>query len=296
MDQQSIENRPRVLFYGSLLPSETEKVKSLLNVFIPELLDQGCFIITREGSPTNKDGQVWLDNIILDIAIAHRTKEKLDYSSVISYVSVDDHEPSTHDRKMLRLSGHGRLYLYRQLLEKCDAIVLIGGREGVYRISLFAHALKRLLIPFTIANGSAREVANEIAYEMTLLPESINVLSSSVLSISQSDCKKAVADMINEISNRREISSIQFKDSHLDVTNSKLDGSISLSDLFKLISKMKVSVIATIIAIIIAIGAGCYNLGVFVSGLNKSPDTKSNPAQTSTLQKKVNSTTNNKEP
>jgi hypothetical protein len=296
MDQQSIETRPRVLFYGSLLPTETEKVKSLLNVFIPELLDQGCVIITREGSSTSKDGQVWLDNIVLDIAISHRTKEKLDYSSVISYVSVDDHDPSKHDRKMLRISGPGRLFLYRQLLVKCDAIVLIGGREGVYRISLFAYALKKLLIPFTLANGSAREVASEIAYEMTLLPESINILSSSVLSIKQSDCKKAVIDIKNEILNRRKMPSNQFNISDLDVANNEIDESISLRDLFKLISKMKVSVVAAIITTIIAIGAGCYNLGFFVSGLNKSTATKSTPAQTATMQKVVNPSKNNKNP
>jgi len=288
MGQQSIENRPRVLFYWSLLPAETEKVKSLLNVFIPELLDQGCIIITREGSPTSKDGQVWLDNIVLDIAISHRTKEKLDYLSVISYVSVDDHDPSVHDRKMLRLSGPGRLYLYRQLLEKCDAIVLIGGREGVYRVFLFAYALKKLLIPFTLANGSAREVASEMAYEMTLLPESINMLSSSVLSIRQSDCKKAVIDIKNEISNRRKMPSNQF--------NHEIDESISLRDLFKLISKMKVSVVASIITTIIAIGVGCYNLGFFVSGLNKSTATRSTPTQTATMQKVVNPSKNNKNP
>ena len=281
MAKNSIENPLRILFYGSLLPSEVGKVKSLFEVFIPELLDQGCIVITREGTLNETDGQIWLDNLILDIAISHRTKEKLDYSSVISYVSVDDHEPSSHDRKMLRLSGHGRLQLYRQLLDKCDAVILVGGREGVYRISLFAHALKQLIIPLTIATGSAKEVATEIADEMVLLPESINLVSSSVCSISQADCRKAVSDIKNEVFQRR-ASSSSHKIDH------DLDGTISLSELIKLFGKMKLSVLATFFTIILTIAIICFKFGMFMSGLEGSPDISTPEKQTTLAPSTIN--------
>jgi hypothetical protein len=265
MAENSIKEPPRILFYGSINPSEAEKVKSLFEIFITELLDQGFVLITREGCQNSEtNDQVWLDNLVLDIAIPYRTKEKIDYSSVISYVSVDDHEPSSHDRKMLRLSGHGRLHLYRQLLSKCDAVVLVGGREGVYRISLFAHALKHLIIPFTIATGTAKEVATEIADEVPILPESISLVSSAINSISQADCRKAVSDIKSEIFRRRTAPPSNQIDNDLD-------GSISISELLKLVGKMKLSVFVALFTFILTIALGCFKLGVFVSGLEKPP-------------------------
>lgn len=273
MAENTIESPPKVLFYGSILPCEVGKVKSLLQVFVPELLNQGCVVTTREGAFQETDGQVWLDNIILDIAIAHRNKEKLDYSSVISFVSVDDHKPSPHDRKMLRLSGHGRLQLYRQLLDKCDVVFLLGGREGVYRLSLFAHARQHLIIPFAIATGTATEVATEFADEMLKLPDSINLVASSVCSIGQADCHRAVSDLKKEVFRRR-------TGSVLHGGNPNLDGSISLRDAIKLLGAMKLSALSALFGVIFAIAVSCFQLGMFVADLDKSIVRKTAPQAT----------------
>lgn len=48
------------------------------------------------------------------------------------------------------------------MLDYCDAVISLGGTEGVYRLGLFAAGTKKLFIPFALADGTSKQLVKEI--------------------------------------------------------------------------------------------------------------------------------------
>ena len=159
-----MKTQRKVLFYGSIPKTEYESTKAFLTLLIPKLIERDIQIITREGTPNNGGSLAWLDNMVLDVACVYCARHHIDLmtdNKVISY-SLDGKEPSAHKRCIINLPSSDRFSGYKRLMEKCDAVIGIGGAGGVYRFGLVAGATNHLFIPISIAKGDAAILAKEL--------------------------------------------------------------------------------------------------------------------------------------
>ena len=176
----------KVLFYGTLQRSAPKhtRVVQFCNKLVSELLDSRIVVATREGEPS-KSLKDWipLDNIVLDIACKHRDRESLPYESVISYglaTEIDSGRCSEHDRRIILLPAPSRLEMYKEMLLHTDALITMGGREGVYRIGLVATVLGLPVFPLPFSGGTSRTLWSELASSgcLAMLGDDIRYLLS----------------------------------------------------------------------------------------------------------------------
>ena len=168
----------KVLFYGSLPASADVKVKQFLGDLVRQLLDQGLTLVTREGTDNQTEvGTIWVDNVILNAACEYRDQRGLPRDRVLSYAfdsSVGHMAP--HDREIIRLPNDHRYGMYRRLLAKTDLLITVGGKEGVYRLGLFAAALRQTVLPLPFTGGTSETLWRELEGTPTLLPGSEDIL------------------------------------------------------------------------------------------------------------------------
>lgn len=174
----------RVLFYGRINKPDEAKVEMFLKELIRDLLLSDYIIITREGTAhPEKYDSIWLDNMVLEIACNWRNKLNLPYDRVQSFSMDDDLAASTHDRVMMVLSSNNRLVGYQEMLDNCDAVISLGGTEGVYRLGLFSVGTKKLFIPFAMANGTSKQLVKEFKsiLEKNYSPDFYPLISRNIL-------------------------------------------------------------------------------------------------------------------
>ena len=241
----------RILFYGSIDDERYDKTQAFLSVFIPKLMERGYQIVTREGCVPEPNTHGWLDNLVLDIACNYRDTHALPYDRVISF-RLDSATPSKHDRELITLASSERFAGYREMLEKTDMVIAIGGRDGVYRFGLVAAATNHFYLPLSVAGGVAGDkMTRELRDYLT------NNYSKEIVNYA---CKSHFEDMdmekmINEIarclnnpqtSSNSAITDEQFI-SYIENNPEKLEG-MDLKRLWKLIRKLPAKVIIPLFA------------------------------------------------
>lgn len=245
----------RVFFYGSINDNDYDKVNKFLKKFIPKLLERDYQIITREGTPTSgTDKHVWLDNLVLDIACNYRDAHEMDFNSVIS-LRLDDNRPSEHKRKIITLQSSDRFSGYREILDKCDVVIAIGGTGGVYRLGLVAAATNYFFIPLSIAEGDAQTLARQLKDYLVnnysdKLPDYI--LDSEIENDEMEHFLNVISSCINKPKDKKdEISDEQFIN-YIENHSGKLKN-LSIKHLWKILIKLPVSWIITLFGLVLAV-------------------------------------------
>ena len=159
----------KILFYGSLNASapETALIRPFVSALTECLLeDPAIVIVTREGDgPTKRGETISIDNIVLDAACAYRNANGRPKDCIVSYADPRRFHKGDYcklDRKITILPVTHRYAMYREMLEETDVLVTIGGKEGVYRLGLFAAALQTPVIPIGCTGGKSRDLYDEI--------------------------------------------------------------------------------------------------------------------------------------
>lgn len=244
-----------VFFYGSIKEGDYDKVNRFLSKFIPKLLERDYQIITREGTPDPTSGNhVWLDNLVLDIACNYRDTHQLDFNTVIS-LRLDDNKPSEHRRKIITLQSSDRFSGYREILEKCDLVIAIGGTGGVYRLGLVAAATNYFFIPLSIAEGDAQTLARQLKDYLVnnysdKLPDYI--LDSEIEPDEMEKFLNVISSCINKPTGKKEeISDEQFIE-YIENHSDKLKN-LSIKHLWKILIKLPVSWIIALFSLVLAV-------------------------------------------
>jgi hypothetical protein len=255
-----------VLFYGSIKKEYESEVKSFLEMLIPQMLMRNYKIVTREGTNCPEDYElIWLDNIVLDIACNTLSKNLYSKDQVLSLLMRTDDKISTHDRIKRYMSSSGRFVVYNELLDNCDAVISIGGREGVYRLGLFATGKKSLFIPLSFANGMSKELAKELCSVLTNHAKIVSNFSMQCSNITEKDISIFLDSLDTIISNRqRELQeskiNIKKKIEQQDILNYIMEKNILDIPIMLFIKILPIRFMYTLIAIIITITIIVWNL------------------------------------
>lgn len=147
--------RRRIMVYGSFPGSQQQEVDKVLSELVEVGLRNTFAFITRNGAkpggtstwPGASPGTVPVDNIIIQ-SVSQFCAPKDVRKRLTTYVSPDRTEFVDIGQTTFACPER-RFEMYSLLLKKADCFIFIGGSDGVLRLGLLCHFLRK---PFLIVN------------------------------------------------------------------------------------------------------------------------------------------------
>jgi hypothetical protein len=150
------------MVYGTYADSEKTRVETLLADFVKLGLKGGFRFITRNGAAADAKGQ-WpgntanehpVDNIVIDTIAQNRSATDIP-KRLTTYITPNRTEYRAVGQTALQCPAR-RFEMYSLFLDKVDCFVFVGGDNGVLRLGLLCHFLKK---PFVVVGSSGKGTA-----------------------------------------------------------------------------------------------------------------------------------------